>query len=457
MKRESFRSRLGFLLVSAGCAIGIGNVWRFPYVTGKNGGGYFVLFYILCLLIMGVPVLTMELAVGRASHKSAILAYKTLEKPKSKWHIHGWFCLIGCYLLMMYYTTVSGWMVSYFGRFLTGKFYSGMPAEDASAVFGQLLSDPVEMGILAVAIVIVGFIVCSFGLQKGLERVSKVMMIALLALILILAVHSLTLSGAAEGMKFYLLPSMDSIRENGLRSLITDAMNQAFFTLSLGIAAMEIFGSYMSDDHALAGESIRICALDTFVALMAGTIIFPACFTFGVHPSQGPGLVFVALPNIFASMENGRLWGTLFFVFMSFAALTTVIAVFENMVSYFIDRYGMHRRRAVVVNAILLWLLSLPCALGFNVLSGFTPFGPGSCVLDLEDFIMSNNLLPLGSLLIVLFCSLHSGWGWDNFLLEANAGRGLKVRQWMKPMFQYVVPAAILFIYVYGMATFQWK
>ena len=266
MKRESFRSRLGFLLVSAGCAIGIGNVWRFPYVTGKNGGGYFVLFYILCLLIMGVPVLTMELAVGRASHKSAILAYKTLEKPKSKWHIHGWFCLIGCYLLMMYYTTVSGWMVSYFGRFLTGKFYSGMPAEDASAVFGQLLSDPVEMGILAVAIVIVGFIVCSFGLQKGLERVSKVMMIALLALILILAVHSLTLSGAAEGMKFYLLPSMDSIRENGLRSLITDAMNQAFFTLSLGIAAMEIFGSYMSDDHALAGESIRICALDTFVA-----------------------------------------------------------------------------------------------------------------------------------------------------------------------------------------------
>ena len=280
MKRESFRSRLGFLLVSAGCAIGIGNVWRFPYVTGKNGGGYFVLFYILCLLVMGVPVLTMELAVGRASRKSAILSYKTLEKPRAKWHIHGWFCLIGCYLLMMYYTTVSGWMVSYFYRFLTGKFYAGMPAEDASAVFGELLSNPTEMGGLAVAIVIIGFIVCSRGLQKGLERVSKVMMLALLALILILAGHSLTLSGAAEGMKFYLLPSLDSIRENGLRSLITDAMNQAFFTLSLGIAAMEIFGSYMSDDHTLAGESIRICALDTFVALMAGTIIFPACLLY---------------------------------------------------------------------------------------------------------------------------------------------------------------------------------
>ena len=287
MKRESFGSRLGFLLVSAGCAIGIGNVWRFPYITGKNGGGYFVLFYLLSLLIMGVPVLTMELAVGRASRKSAVLAYKTLEKPKSKWHIHGWFCLIGCYLLMMYYTTVSGWMVSYFGRFVSGAFYHGMPAEDASAVFGQLLSDPVEMGVLAVAIVIAGFLVCSFGLQKGLERVSKVMMLALLFLILVLAVHSLTLSGAAEGMKFYLLPSMDSIRENGFGSLITDAMNQAFFTLSLGIAAMEIFGSYMSDDHALAGEAVRICALDTFVALMAGTIIFPRPVTAVRHAAAG--------------------------------------------------------------------------------------------------------------------------------------------------------------------------
>ena len=299
MKRESFRSRLGFLLVSAGCAIGIGNVWRFPYIAGKNGGGYFVLFYLLCLLVMGVPVLTMELAVGRASRRSAVLSYKTLEKPGQKWHIHGWFCLLGCYLLMMYYTTVSGWMVSYFGKFLTGAFHSGMSTDEVASAFGAMLSSPGEMALWAEVVVVAGFLVCSFGLQKGLERVTKVMMLCLLALILVLAVHSLTLSGAAEGMKFYLVPSMDSIRENGFGSLVTDAMNQAFFTLSLGIAAMEIFGSYMSDEHTLPGEAVRICALDTFVALMAGTIIFPACFSFGVNPGQGPGLVFVTLPNIF--------------------------------------------------------------------------------------------------------------------------------------------------------------
>ena len=288
MKRESFRSRLGFLLVSAGCAIGIGNVWRFPYIAGKNGGGYFVLFYLLCLLVMGVPVLTMELAVGRASRRSAVLSYKTLEKPGQKWHIHGWFCLLGCYLLMMYYTTVSGWMVSYFGKFLTGAFHSGMSTDEVASAFGAMLSSPGEMALWAEVVVVAGFLVCSFGLQKGLERVTKVMMLCLLVLILVLAVHSLTLSGAAEGMKFYLVPSMDSIRENGFGSLVTDAMNQAFFTLSLGIAAMEIFGSYMSDEHTLPGEAVRICALDTFVALMAGTIIFPACFTFGVTPDNGP-------------------------------------------------------------------------------------------------------------------------------------------------------------------------
>ena len=386
MKRESFRSRLGFLLVSAGCAIGIGNVWRFPYVTGKNGGGYFVLFYILCLLIMGVPVLTMELAVGRASRKSAILAYKTLEKPKSKWHIHGWFCLIGCYLLMMYYTTVSGWMVSYFGRFLTGKFYSGMPAEDASAVFGQLLSDPVEMGILAVAIVIVGFIVCSFGLQKGLERVSKVMMIALLTLILILAVHSLTLSGAAEGMKFYLLPSMDSIRENGLRSLITDAMNQAFFTLSLGIAAMEIFGSYMSDDHALAGESIRICALDTFVALMAGTIIFPACFSYGLDVGAGPSLLFVTLPTILQDIPLGRLFAIILYVAMIFAGVSSLQNMFEAVAESLLHKFPKLSRKAVLV---LLGVICLGCGIGMETISKWGPW------MDL----VSIYIIPIGATL----------------------------------------------------------
>ena len=451
MKRESFRSRLGFLLVSAGCAIGIGNVWRFPYVTGKNGGGYFVLFYILCLLIMGVPVLTMELAVGRASHKSAILAYKTLEKPKSKWHIHGWFCLIGCYLLMMYYTTVSGWMVSYFGRFLTGKFYSGMPAEDASAVFGQLLSDPVEMGILAVAIVIVGFIVCSFGLQKGLERVTKVMMLCLLALILVLAVHSLTLSGAAEGMKFYLVPSMDSIRENGFGSLVTDAMNQAFFTLSAGMGGMAIFGSYIGKDHALLGESMNIALLDTFVAITSGLIIFPACFTFNVDQTSGPSLIFITLPNIFNHIPLGRLWGSLFFIFMSFAAFSTILAVFENIISCGMELTGWSRKKSSLVNAIAIILLSLPCVLGYNVWSWDWLKVFGGAILDLEDFLVSNILLPLGSLVYLLFCVSKRGWGWENFTEEANTGKGMKIRKWMRGYITYILPLIILFIFFFGL------
>ena len=450
MKRESFRSRLGFLLVSAGCAIGIGNVWRFPYVTGKNGGGYFVLFYILCLLIMGVPVLTMELAVGRASHKSAILAYKTLEKPKSKWHIHGWFCLIGCYLLMMYYTTVSGWMVSYFGRFLTGKFYSGMPAEDASAVFGQLLSDPVEMGILAVAIVNVGFIVCSFGLQKGLERVSKVMMIALLALILILAGHSLTLSGAAEGMKFYLLPSAKSIEQYGLGTIITGAMNQAFFTLSLGIASMEIFGSYTAKTHTLPGEAVRICALDTFVALMAGTIIFPACFSFGIEANQGPSLIFQTLPNVFVNMAGGRVWGALFFLFMIFASFSTVLAVFENILAICMDTFGWNRKKATLIGGVALLVLSLPCVFGYNIWSNVHVIGARD-ILDSEDFIVSNLLLPIGSLVYLLFCVSKWGWGFDKYLAEANEGQGLKFSPKLKIYFQWILPILILIILIQGL------
>ena len=450
MKRESFRSRLGFLLVSAGCAIGIGNVWRFPYVTGKNGGGYFVLFYILCLLIMGVPVLTMELAVGRASRKSAILSYKTLEKPRAKWHIHGWFCLIGCYLLMMYYTTVSGWMVSYFYRFLTGKFYAGMPAEDASAVFGELLSNPTEMGGLAVAIVIVGFIVCSFGLQKGLERVSKVMMIALLALILILAGHSLTLSGAAEGMKFYLLPSMDSIRKNGLGTIIAAAMNQSFFTLSLGIAAMEIFGSYMSDSHSLPGEAVHICALDTFVALMAGVIIFPACFSYGVQPDAGPSLIFQTLPSVFVNMEGGRLWGTLFFLFMTFASFSTVLAVFENLLAFAVDTFGISRKKASLIGCIAMLVLSMPCILGFNVWGDLHLIGARG-VQDSEDFLVSNLLLPIGAVVYLLFCVSRWGWGFENYLAEANTGKGPKLPRWLRPYFRYVLPLLIIVILVQGL------
>ena len=450
MKRESFRSRLGFLLVSAGCAIGIGNVWRFPYIAGKNGGGYFVLFYLLCLLVMGVPVLTMELAVGRASRRSAVLSYKTLEKPGQKWHIHGWFCLLGCYLLMMYYTTVSGWMVSYFGKFLTGAFHSGMSTDEVASAFGAMLSSPGEMALWAEVVVVAGFLVCSFGLQKGLERVTKVMMLCLLVLILVLAVHSLTLSGAAEGMKFYLVPSMDSIRENGFGSLVTDAMNQAFFTLSLGIAAMEIFGSYMSDEHTLPGEAVRICALDTFVALMAGTIIFPACFTFGVAPEEGPALIFQTLPPVFINMAGGRFWGALFFLFMIFASFSTVLAVFENILAICMDTFGISRRKAVLINGILIAALSLPCVFGYNIWSDFRPI-LGKDVLDSEDFLVSNLLLPIGSLVYLLFCVTKWGWGFDRYLAEANKGSGLRFARWLKPYFQWVLPILIVIILLQGL------
>ena len=450
MKRESFRSRLGFLLVSAGCAIGIGNVWRFPYIAGKNGGGYFVLFYLLCLLVMGVPVLTMELAVGRASRRSAVLSYKTLEKPGQKWHIHGWFCLLGCYLLMMYYTTVSGWMVSYFGKFLTGAFHSGMSTDEVASAFGAMLSSPGEMALWAEVVVVAGFLVCSFGLQKGLERVTKVMMLCLLVLILVLAVHSLTLSGAAEGMKFYLVPSMDSIRENGFGSLVTDAMNQAFFTLSLGIAAMEIFGSYMSDEHTLPGEAVRICALDTFVALMAGTIIFPACFTFDVAPGEGPALIFQTLPPVFINMAGGRFWGALFFLFMIFASFSTVLAVFENILAICMDTFGISRRKAVLINGILIAALSLPCVFGYNIWSDFRPI-LGKDVLNSEDFLVSNLLLPIGSLVYLLFCVTKWGWGFDKYLAEANKGTGLKFARWLKPYFQWVLPILIVIILLQGL------
>ena len=450
MQRESFRSRLGFLLVSAGCAIGIGNVWRFPYVTGQYGGGLFVLIYLICLLVMGVPVMTMELAVGRASRKSAVLSYKALEKPGQKWHIHGWFCLLGCYLLMMYYTTVTGWMVNYFGKFLTGSFHSGMDTESVSGVFGKMLSDPGQMALWTEVVVLAGFLVCSFGLQNGLERVTKVMMLALLVLIVVLAGHSLTLSGAADGMKFYLVPSMESIRKNGLGRFITGAMNQAFFTLSLGIAAMEIFGSYMSDEHTLPGEAVHICALDTFVALMAGTIIFPACFSFGIETGKGPSLIFQTLPNVFVNMAGGRLWGTLFFLFMIFASFSTVLAVFENILAICMDTFGWSRKKASVINGVILLIASLPCVFGYNIWSNVHLIG-GRDVLDSEDFLVSNLLLPIGSLVYLLFCVSKWGWGFDRYLDEANKGEGLKLSPKLKPYFQWVLPVLILIILIQGL------
>lgn len=450
MERESFGSRLGFILVSAGCAIGIGNVWRFPYVAGQNGGAVFVLFYLLFLLCMGVPVLTMELAVGRASGKSAILGYKTLEKQGSKWHVHGWFCMIGCYLLMMYYTTVSGWMLSYFFKFSAGKFRHGMNADVVSGVFEELCSNPAEMIIWMMITVIAGFLVCSFGLQKGVERITKVMMLALLVLIVVLAAHSFVLPGAQEGIAFYLMPDFARAKETGIGNVITAAMNQAFFTLSLGLGSMEIFGSYMSKEYTLAGESVRICILDTFVALMSGLIIFPACFSFGVEPDAGPPLIFVTLPNVFINMAGGRIWGTLFFLFMTFASFSTVIAVFENLLAGCIDNFGWSRIKASVINGIFVFIASLPCVLGYNVWSGLQLIG-GRDVLDSEDFLVSNILLPIGSLVFLLFCVTKWGWGFDSYLEEANAGKGLKLSKYLKYYFRFVLPVLILIIFIQGL------
>lgn len=450
MERESFKSRLGFLLVSAGCAIGIGNVWRFPFIVGQNGGGIFVLIYLIMLVIMGLPVLTMELAVGRASRKSAVLAYKTLEKPKAKWHIHGWFAVIGCYLLMMYYTTVSGWMLNYFFKFATGTFTAGMSAEASGQVFTDMLANPTEMGIWMAVTVVAGILICSVGVQKGLERVSKVMMAALLVLIVILAIHSFTLSGAKEGLSFYLVPNLDNVKAVGLGNVIASAMNQAFFTLSLGIAAMEIFGSYMSKDHTLMSEGARICALDTFVAIAAGLIIFPACFSYGVEVNAGPSLIFVTLPNVFVNMAGGRIWGSLFFLFMTFASFSTVIAVFENIMASCIDNFGWSRKKAALINGIILLIASIPCVLGYNVLSGFHPIA-GKDILDSEDFLVSNILLPLGSLVYLLFCVTRFGWGFKNYQKEANLGKGIKVASWMKWYFLCVLPILIIAIFVIGL------
>lgn len=450
MKRESFKSRLGFLLVSAGCAIGIGNVWRFPYVTGQNGGGIFVLFYLIFLVIMGLPVLTMELAVGRASRKSAVLGYKALEKKGSKWHIHGWVAIFGCCMLMMYYTTVSGWMVTYFFKFLTGSFKSGMTTEDTAQAFSNLLGDPKQMAFWMILTVVVGFLVCSRGLQNGLEKISKFMMTALLLLIVVLAVHSFTLSNAAEGVKFYLVPNTEAVAAVGLKNVITAAMNQSFFTLSLGVAAMEIFGSYMGKDHTLAGEGVRICALDTFVATMAGLIIFPACFSYNVEVNAGPSLIFITLPNVFINMSGGRIWGSLFFLFMTFASFSTVIAVFENIMSFCMDMFGWSRNKAALINCIVILIASLPCVLGYNVWSNLHLIG-GRDVLDSEDFIVSNLLLPIGSLIYLLFCVTKWGWGFEKYCEEANTGDGIKISKKLRPYFQFILPILIVFILIQGL------
>lgn len=448
-KREKFSSRLGFILISAGCAVGLGNVWRFPYITGKYGGAAFVLIYLVFLVILGLPIMVMEFSVGRASQKSAARSFHVLEPKGSKWHFMAILAIAGNYLLMMFYTTVGGWMLAYVIKMIRGEF-TGLTPDEVGGVFNGMLGQPGSMTFWMIVTVIIGFLVFSLGLQKGVERVTKFMMASLFVILIILCIRSVTLPGAAEGVRFYLIPDFHKITEYGLFEVVFAAMGQAFFTLSLGIGAMAIFGSYIAKEHTLTGESIRICTLDTIVALLAGLIIFPACFAFQVNPGEGPGLVFVTLPNIFNQMAGGRIFGTLFFIFMSFAALSTIIAVFENILSFSIDLFGWTRKKAVAVNFVAILLLSLPCVFGFNIWSAIAPLGAGSTIQDLEDFIVSNNLLPLGSLGYLLFCTSRYGWGWKSFIKEADSGKGVKFPQWSRIYVSFILPAIVLFIFIMG-------
>lgn len=449
MEREKMGSRIGFILLSAGCAIGIGNVWRFPYITGQYGGGAFVLIYLLFLLIMGVPVMTMELSVGRASRKSVFKSFAELEKKGHKWHLHGYAALIGNYILMMFYTTVAGWMFHYFYLMLTGQ-CSGKTPEEFSEMFGSLTGSFPTMALWIVIVVVLGFMVCSLGLQKGVERITKWMMSALLVIMLVLAVKSIFTPGGAEGLKFYLIPDFERMADEGIGETIIAAMNQAFFTLSLGIGSMAIFGSYIDKKHTLLGESIRIAGLDTFVAITAGLIIFPACFAYGVNPDSGPDLVFQTLPNIFAEMAGGRIFGSMFFLFMSFAAFSTVIAVFENIVCMDMELTGASRKKVSMINILIMIALSMPCALGFNVFKDFQPLGAKTNIMDLEDFIVSNLLLPIGCLIYLLFCVTKYGWGFDKYLAEANTGEGPKLSPKLGFYFKYILPILIIVILVSG-------
>jgi NSS family neurotransmitter:Na+ symporter len=450
MERETLKSRLGFILLSAGCAIGIGNVWKFPYIAGQGGGGAFVLFYLIFLVILGLPIMTMEFAVGRASRKSPVRAYQALEKQGQKWHIHGYFTLIGCYLLMMFYTTVAGWMLHYFYMTAVGKL-AGLNAEQVAGKFTEMLASPATMTFWMVFVVVVSILVCAKGLQSGLERVTKGMMIALLLIMVVLAVNSLFMPGAKEGLSFFLVPDFARMQEVGVVNTLVSAMNQAFFTLSLGIGAMSIFGSYIGKEHSLLGESVRIVVLDTFVAITAGLIIFPACFTYHVDQTSGPSLIFITLPNIFANMSMGRLWGSLFFLFMAFAAMSTVLAVFENIICCGMELTGCSRKKSSLVNLVLIILLSMPCVLGYNLWAwdGFAVFG--GAVLDVEDFLVSNLFLPLGSLVYLLFCVTRYGWGWQNYKKEVNTGKGLKVQDWMRGYLTYVLPLIVVFIFAFGL------
>ena len=454
--REKLSSRLGFLLISAGCAVGLGNVWRFPYITGQYGGAAFVLLYLIFLVILGLPIMVMEFSVGRASQKSSAQSFDVLEPPKTKWHGIKYFAIGGNYLLMMFYTTVGGWMLNYCFKMLSGHFNGSLHTEEVSATFSNMLADPWQNIFWMLATIVIGFFICSRGLQNGVEKVSKYMMSCLFIVMLVLVVRAFTLPNAMEGLKFYLVPDFHKMIENGIGNAVFAAMGQAFFTLSLGIGSLAIFGSYIGKEHRLTQESLNVCILDTLVAFIAGLIIFPSCFSFGVAADSGPGLVFVTLPNVFNSMAGGSIWGFLFFLFMSFAALTTIIAVFENIVAYAMDS-GWTRKKAVLVNFVLIIVLSLPCALGFNILSDIQPLGVGTTIQDLEDFIVSNNLLPLGSLLYLMFCTHRYGWGWKNFINEANTGKGRKFPAKLFHYCAYILPVIILVIFFQGyIEKFTW-
>jgi len=454
--REKLSSRLGFLLISAGCAVGLGNVWRFPYITGQYGGAAFVLLYLIFLVILGLPIMVMEFSVGRASQKSSAQSFDVLEPPKTKWHGIKYFAIGGNYLLMMFYTTVGGWMLNYCFKMLSGHFNGSLHTEEVSATFSNMLADPWQNIFWMLATIVIGFFICSRGLQNGVEKVSKYMMSCLFIVMLVLVVRAFTLPNAMEGLKFYLVPDFHKMIENGIGNAVFAAMGQAFFTLSLGIGSLAIFGSYIGKEHRLTQESLNVCILDTLVAFIAGLIIFPSCFSFGVAADSGPGLVFVTLPNVFNSMAGGSIWGFLFFLFMSFAALTTIIAVFENIVAYAMDS-GWTRKKAVLVNFVLIIVLSLPCALGFNILSDIQPLGVGTNIQDLEDFIVSNNLLPLGSLLYLMFCTHRYGWGWKNFINEANTGKGRKFPAKLFSYCAYILPVIILVIFFQGyIEKFTW-
>ncbi len=447
--RENFGSRLGFILVSAGCAIGIGNVWKFPYLCGKYGGAAFILIYLVFLVILGIPVMVCEFSIGRRAQRSAAKAFDVLEPKGTKWHHLKYISIIGCYMLMMFYTTVTGWFLYYCFRHIRGDFV-GASTETISTEFSNMLGDTPNMVFWTILVCIIGFAICYFGVQNGVERITKVMMIALLLLMIVLAVHSVFLEGAGEGIEFYLVPNFQNIVDQGVGTVIFAAMSQAFFTLSIGIGAMMIFGSYLKKDRSLAGEAVTVTILDTFVALMAGFIIIPACFAYGIEPNAGPSLIFLTIPNIFSQMPGGRIWGALFFVFLSFAALSTVIAVFENIQTFSCELFGWSRKKSVLVSAVLVIILSMPCTFGYNIWSAFQPLGEGTAVLDLEDFIVSNNLLPLGSLAFVLFCTKKNGWGWNGFIEETNSGKGMKLPSGLKGYMSYILPIIVVVIYLKG-------